>query len=41
MAGRRYLRKGGGERTHQIHVFDLKSEHRAPHRAPFGAARLS
>lgn len=27
MAGRRYLRKGGGERTHQIHVFDLKSEH--------------
>ena len=27
MAGRRYLRKGGAERTHQIHVFDLKSEH--------------
>ena len=26
IAGRRYLRKGGGERTHQIHVFDLKSE---------------
>ena len=27
MAGRRYMRKGGGERTHQIHIFDLKSEH--------------
>lgn len=27
IAGRRYLRKGGAERTHQIHIFDLKSEH--------------
>ena len=25
--GRRYLRKGGDERTHQIHVFRFKDEH--------------
>ncbi len=27
MAGRRYLRKGGDERTHQIHVFQEGDEH--------------
>ena len=27
MVGRRYLRKGGGERTHQIHVFQEGDEH--------------
>lgn len=27
IAGRRYLRKGGDERTHQIHVFRFKDEH--------------
>lgn len=26
LKGRRYLRKGGAERTHQIHIFDLNSE---------------
>ena len=24
MAGRRYLRKGGDERTHQIHIFQTE-----------------
>ena len=27
IAGRRYLRKGGAERSHQIHIFNLKCEH--------------
>lgn len=27
ISGRRYLRKGGDERTHQIHIFSVKSEY--------------
>lgn len=27
ISGRRYLRKGGDERTHQIHIFSAKSEY--------------
>ena len=27
ISGRRYLRKGGDERTHQIHIFSLYSQH--------------
>lgn len=26
IAGRRYLRKGGDERTHQIHIFDINNK---------------
>lgn len=26
IAGRRYLRKGGDERTHQIHIFDISNK---------------